>query len=88
MELPNQTMVAAIDNPALKAQNLLTNEFFMGVVEKQRELYIRNIINSQPDETAIREDAYTKIRALDEFIATLDSMARQPEIEKKRFKIF
>lgn len=77
-----------IENPALKAQNLLTNEFFKDVVEKQRSLYIRNILNSQPDEISVREDAYTKIRALDEFIATLDSMARQPEIEKKRFKIF
>ena len=77
-----------IENPALRAQNLLTDEFFTTVVEKQRELYIRNIVNSQPDEMSIREDAYTKIRALDEFIATLDSMARQPEIEKKRFKIF
>ena len=77
-----------MDNPALRAQNLLTDEFFTDVVEKQRSLYIRNILNSQPDEASVREDAYTKIRALDEFIATLDSMARQPEIEKKRFKIF
>lgn len=77
-----------MDNPALRAQNLLTDEFFTDVVEKQRSLYIRNILNSQPDEVSLREDAYTKIRALDEFIATLDSMARQPEIEKKRFKIF
>ena len=77
-----------VDNPALRAQNLLTDEFFTDVVEKQRSLYIRNILNSQPDEVSLREDAYTKIRALDEFIATLDSMARQPEIEKKRFKIF
>ena len=75
-------------NTALQAQNLLTDEFFTDVVEKQRSLYIRNILNSQPDEVSLREDAYTKIRALDEFIATLDSMARQPEIEKKRFKIF
>lgn len=78
----------ALDNPALRAQNLLTDEFFTTVVEKQRDLYIRNIINSQPEESGVREDAYIKIRALDEFIATLDSMARQPEIEKKRFKIF
>lgn len=73
---------------AARAQHLLTDEFFTDVVEKQRSLYIRNILNSQPEETGVREDAYIKIRALDEFVATLQSMAQQPEIEKKRFKIF
>ena len=77
-----------IENPALKAQNLLTNEFFSDVVKIQRELYIRNILDSSPEQGDVRESAYTKIRALDEFIATLESMAKQPEIEKKRFKIF
>jgi hypothetical protein len=77
-----------IENAALKAQNLLTNEFFTDVVKIQRESYIYNILNSQPDEADVREAAYIKIRAMDEFIATLQSLAKQPEIEKKRFKIF
>jgi len=73
---------------AARAQHLLTDEFFTDVVNKQRELYIRNILNSEPDKMDERESAYIKIRALDEFIATLQSLAQQPEIEKKRFKIF
>jgi hypothetical protein len=73
---------------AARAQHLLTDEFFTDVVEKQRSLYIYNILNSQPDEADVREAAYIKIRAMDEFIATLQSLAQQPEIEKKRFKIF
>jgi hypothetical protein len=73
---------------AARAQHLLTDEFFTDVVNKQRELYIRNILNSEPDKMDEREAAYIKIRALDEFIATLQSLAQQPEIEKKRFKIF
>lgn len=73
---------------AARAQHLLTDEFFTDVVNKQRELYIHNILNSEPDRMDEREAAYIKIRALDEFIATLQSMAQQPEIEKKRFKIF
>jgi len=36
----------------------------------------------------VRENAYIKIRALDEFVATLESLAVQPEVEKKRWKIF
>lgn len=71
-----------------RAQHLLTDEFFTGVVNTQRQSYIYNILNSQPDEVDVREAAYVKIRALDEFIATLQSLAQQPEIEKKRFKIF
>lgn len=77
-----------VENAALKAQNLLNNEFFTDVVKMQRELYIRDILDSSPEQGDVRESAYTKIRALDEFIATLESMAKQPEIEKKRFKIF
>jgi hypothetical protein len=73
---------------AARAQHLLTDEFFTGVVNTQRQSYIYNILNSQPDEVDVREAAYVKIRALDEFVATLQSLAQQPEIEKKRFKIF
>lgn len=73
---------------AARAQNLLTDEFFTDVVKIQRELYIRSILDSSPEQGDVRESAYIKIRALDEFIATLESMAKQPEIEKKRFKIF
>ena len=71
-----------------RAQNLLTDEFFTDVVKTQRELYIYNILNSQPNELEVRENAYIKIRALDEFVATLESLAVQPEVEKKRWKIF
>lgn len=60
----------------------------MGVVEKQRSSYIYNIVNSDLQDTDVRESAYLKVRALDEFIATLQSLAQQPEIEKKRWKVF
>jgi hypothetical protein len=73
---------------AQRAKNLLNDEFFMGVVEKQRSSYIYNIVNSDLQDADVRESAYLKVRALDEFIATLQSLAQQPEIEKKRFKIF
>jgi hypothetical protein len=73
---------------AQRAKNLLTDEFFMGVVEKQRSSYIYNIVNSDLQDADVRESAYLKVRALDEFIATLQSLAQQPEIEKKRWKVF
>lgn len=73
---------------AQRAKNLLNDEFFMGVVEKQRSSYIYNIVNSDLQDADVRESAYLKVRALDEFIATLQSLAQQPEIEKKRWKVF
>lgn len=60
----------------------------MVVVEKQRSSYIHNIVNSDLQDADVRESAYLKVRALDEFIATLQSLAQQPEIEKKRWKVF
>lgn len=73
---------------AQRAKHLLNDEFFMGVVEKQRSSYIYNIVNSDLQDADVRESAYLKVRALDEFIATLQSLAQQPEIEKKRWKVF
>lgn len=71
-----------------RAKHLLTDEFFTDVVKKQRELYIDTILNSDPDRMDEREAAYIKIRALDEFIASLESMAASAEVVKKRWKVF
>ena len=71
-----------------RAKHLLTDEFFTDVVKKQRELYIDTILNSDPDRMGEREAAYIKIRALDEFIASLESMAASAEVVKKRWKVF
>ncbi len=71
-----------------RARTLLADEFFSGVVESQREMYIKTILNSQEDDIDTRERTIVKLRALDEFIATLESFAKQGEIEKKRWKIF
>lgn len=71
-----------------RAKYLLTDEFFTDVVKKQRELYIDTILNSDPDRMDEREAAYIKIRALDEFIASLESLAASAEVVKKRWKVF
>lgn len=71
-----------------RAKALLKDEFFDDVVKKQRQMYIDSIVNSNPEDGDVRESAYIKLRALDEFVATLESMAKEPEIEKKRWKVF
>ena len=75
-------------NNAERAQAYLNDEFFLGVVEKQRELYISNIVNSSAEDVEGREMNYLKLRVLDEFIASIQTIADDKLIEKKRWKVF
>jgi hypothetical protein len=75
-------------NNAERAQAYLQDEFFLDVVEKQRELYISNIVNSSVEEMEVREMHYLKLRVLDEFIASIQTIADDKLIEKKRWKVF
>ena len=77
-----------IDNPHIRAATLLSDDFFKDVVKKQRELYINNVLNSDEDAVDVRERSLQKLRGLDEFIASLESIAASNEIKAKRFKIF
>ena len=73
---------------AERAQAYLNDEFFQGVVEKQRLLYINNIVNSSAEDVGGREMNYLKLRVLDEFIASFQTIADDKLVEKRRFKIF
>lgn len=73
---------------AERAQAYLQDEFFLDVVEKQRQLYISNIVNSNAEDTEVREMHYLKLRVLDEFIATIRSIADDSLVERKRWKVF
>ena len=75
-------------NNAERAQAYLQDEFFLDVVEKQRQLYISNIVNSSAEDVEGREMNYLKLRVLDEFIASIQTIADDKLIEKKRFRIF
>jgi aminopeptidase C len=75
-------------NQAERAQAYLQDEFFLDVVEKQRSLYISNIVNSTQEDVEGREVNYLKLRVLDEFIASIQSIANNSLVERKRFKIF
>ena len=73
---------------AERAQAYLQDEFFLDVVEKQRQLYISNIVNSAQDDAEGREVNYFKLRVLDEFIASIRSIADDSLVERKRWKVF
>lgn len=75
-------------NNAERAKALLGDEFFQSVVKEQQELYINNIINSAETDVDLRERSLIKHRAIAEFIASIESIAAQTEIDKKRWRIF
>ena len=75
-------------NTAERAQAYLQDEFFLDVVEKQRQLYISNIVNSNAEDVEGREMNYLKLRVLDEFIASIQSIADDKLVERKRWKVF
>ena len=75
-------------NQAERAQAYLQDEFFLDVVEKQRQLYISNIVNSNAEDVEGREMNYLKLRVLDEFIASIRSIADDKLVEQKRWKVF
>jgi N-acetylmuramoyl-L-alanine amidase len=75
-------------NYAERARALLKDEFFLDVVKTQQELYIGNILNSSETDVDLRERSLIKHRAIAELVASLESIAAQTEIDKKRWKIF
>ena len=75
-------------NYAERARALLKDEFFLDVVKSQQELYIGNILNSSETDIDLRERSLIKHRAIAELVASLESIAAQTEIDKKRWKIF
>jgi hypothetical protein len=76
-------------NETERAIAFLNDEFFMAVVEKQRLMYINNILDSPDDALDLRERERLKLKGLEEFIASLKSIATNKEIDKKRkFMVF
>lgn len=75
-------------NETERAKALLNDEFFMAVVNTQRQMYISNILDSRDEDVDVRERERLKLKGLDEFIASLKSISMQGEIDKKRWKVF
>jgi hypothetical protein len=71
-----------------RAKVLLQDDLFKSLVDNQRSLYINNILNSAEDDVELRERSIVKLRAIDEFVASIESLAREQDFDKKRWKIF
>lgn len=75
-------------NKAERANNLLRDEFFVEILTAQKDLYKSFIFGSAEDDVEGRERALVKLRAIEEFEASLQSLVQQVQIEKKRFRVF
>jgi len=75
-------------NKAERANTYLTDEFFMELVENQKLLYKNNIFNSNEDDVDFRERSLIKLRAIEEFEASIQAIADDKQINAKKWKIF
>jgi hypothetical protein len=75
-------------NKAERANHYLRDEFFMELVEAQKDLYKSYIFNSADEDVDGRERALIKLKAIEEFQASLQSLVQQSEIDKRRIRFF
>lgn len=74
-------------NKAERATLLLSDEFFIGLVENQKLLYKNNIFNSAEDDVELREKSLIKYRAIEELLSSIQAIADDKQIKQKKWKI-
>jgi hypothetical protein len=74
-------------NKSERARVLLSDEFFMGLVENQKLLYKNNIFNSSEDDVELREKSLIKYRAIEELLSSIQAVADDKQIQAKKWKI-
>jgi hypothetical protein len=75
-------------NKAERANALLGDEFFVELVQNQKLLYKNNIFNSAENDFDFRERSLVKLRAIEEFEASIQAIADDKQIKAKKWTIF
>ncbi len=68
-------------------RNLLQSQELLDEVEAMKKELMDMIINSDDDESSVREAAYVRIRTINELMARFESIAKDDEIKDKAWKI-
>jgi len=68
-------------------RNILQDDEFNKVIQELRENQINRIIYSNEDDAKDREQAYVRVKTIDELMAYLESIAKDSEIKDKAWKI-
>jgi len=68
-------------------RNLLQSQELLDEVDAMKKELTNLIINSDDDESSVREAAYVRIRTINELMARFESIAKDDEIKDKAWKI-
>ena len=68
-------------------RNLLQSEELNTEVKEMKKELMDTIINSDDDESSVRELAYVRIRTINELMTRFESIAKDDEIKDKAWKI-
>ena len=68
-------------------RNLLQSEELNNEVKEMKKELMDLIINSDDDESSVRELAYVRIRTINELMARFESIAKDDEIKDRAWKI-
>ena len=68
-------------------RNILQSQDFLDVVKELRENQLNRIIYSNEDDVKEREQAYVRVKTIDELMSYLESIAKDSEIKDKAWKI-
>ena len=68
-------------------RNILRDEEFNKVIQELRENQVNRIIYSNEDDAKEREQAYVRVKTIDELMGYLESIAKDSEIKDKAWKI-
>jgi hypothetical protein len=74
-------------NKSERARVLLSDDFFMELVENQKLLYKNNIFNSAEDDVELREKSLIKYRAIEELLSSIQAIGDDKQIKDKKWKI-
>jgi hypothetical protein len=69
------------------AKNLLSDDFFIEVIDNLKKQQISVIINTSGEESDKREDAYRHIKTIELITGHLEGLASETLIKEKKWKI-
>jgi hypothetical protein len=68
-------------------KNLIKSDELNDEIELMREELVQLIINSDSQDTELREHSYLRIKVINEIMARFESIAKDDEIKDKAWKI-
>lgn len=69
------------------AENLLKDDFFIGVIDNLKKQQISAILSTNADGIDEREDAYRTIKTIDLIVGHLQGIAAEKQIREKKWRI-